>query len=87
MKKKPHLQYWFYAGTKEETGDRDKDGIIDVIDDTKDLIEIIKILLLINNYEDNNQISTFGKNIYLLTFGLTPIMHSQSNGSYACSTG
>ena len=41
-KKKPHLQYWFYAGGKEETGDRDKDGIIDVIDDTKDLIELIK---------------------------------------------
>ncbi len=41
-RKKPHLQYWFYAGGKEETGDRDKDSIIDVIDDTKDLIELIK---------------------------------------------
>lgn len=41
-KKKPHLQYWFYAGAKEESGDRDKDGIIDVIDDTKDLMELIK---------------------------------------------
>ena len=41
-RKKPHLQYWFYAGGKEEAGDRDKDGIIDVIDDTKDLIELIK---------------------------------------------
>ena len=41
-RKRPHLQYWFYAGGKEETGDRDKDGIIDVIDDSKDLIEIIK---------------------------------------------
>lgn len=41
-KKKPHLQYWFYAGSKEESGDRDKDGIIDVVDDTKDLIELIK---------------------------------------------
>lgn len=41
-RKKPHLQYWFYDGGKEETGDRDKDGIIDVIDDTKDLVEIIK---------------------------------------------
>ncbi len=40
--KKPPLRYWFYAGGKEEAGDRDKDGIIDVIDDTKDLIEIIK---------------------------------------------
>jgi len=41
-RKKPKLQYWFYAGTKEEDGDRDKDGVIDVIDDTRDLIEIIK---------------------------------------------
>lgn len=41
-RKKPQLQYWFYAGAKEETSDRDKDGIIDVIDDTKDLTELIK---------------------------------------------
>lgn len=41
-RKKPSLKYWFYAGDKEETGDRDKDGIIDVVDDTKDLIELIK---------------------------------------------
>ncbi len=41
-RKKPHLQYWFYAGDKEEEGDRDKDGTIDVVDDTKDLMEIIK---------------------------------------------
>lgn len=40
-KKKPHLQYWFYAGGKEEDGDRDKDGVIDVVDDTKDLIALI----------------------------------------------
>lgn len=41
-RKKPGLQYWFYAGDKEETGDRDHDGIIDVVDDTKDLVELIK---------------------------------------------
>jgi len=41
-KKKPHLKYWFYTGGKEEDSDRDKDGIIDVTDDTKDLIELIK---------------------------------------------
>ena len=41
-RKKPHLKYWFYAGGKEETADRDKDGIIDVVDDTQDLIELIK---------------------------------------------
>ena len=41
-RKRPKLQYWFYAGAAEEIADRDKDGIIDVVDDTKDLIEIIK---------------------------------------------
>jgi enterochelin esterase-like enzyme len=41
-RKKPKLKYWFYAGNAEENGDRDKDGTIDVVDDTKDLVEIIK---------------------------------------------
>ncbi len=41
-RKKPHLKYWFYAGGNEEEGDRDKDGVIDVVDDTKDLINMIK---------------------------------------------
>ena len=41
-KKKPHLKYWFYAGDKEEEGDRNKDGIIDVVDDTQDLLALIK---------------------------------------------
>jgi len=41
-RKKPKLKYWFYAGGAEEKSDRDKDGMIDVVDDTKDLIEIIQ---------------------------------------------
>lgn len=41
-RKKPHLRYWFYAGAAEEKSDRDKDGIIDVIDDTKDLITLLQ---------------------------------------------
>lgn len=41
-RKRPHLKYWFYASGNEEAGDRDKDGIIDVIDDTQDLIDLIK---------------------------------------------
>jgi len=41
-RKKPHLTYWFYVGGKEEDGDRDKDGIIDAVDDTKDMVELIK---------------------------------------------
>ena len=41
-RKRPHLKYWFYAGDDEEKSDRDKDGISDVVDDTKDVIEVIK---------------------------------------------
>jgi predicted alpha/beta superfamily hydrolase len=40
-RKKPGLQYWFYAGAAEEKTDRDKDSIIDVIDDTKDIINLL----------------------------------------------
>ena len=40
-RKRPHLKYWFYAGDDEEKSDRDKDGIIDVVDDTKDLITVL----------------------------------------------
>ena len=36
------MQYWFYAGAAEEKGDRDKDSIIDVIDDTKDIINLLE---------------------------------------------
>ena len=41
-RKKPGLRYWFYAGAAEEKGDRDKDSIIDVIDDTKDIIALLE---------------------------------------------
>lgn len=41
--KRLHPQFWFYAGGAEETADRDHDGIIDVQDDTRDLINILKI--------------------------------------------
>lgn len=41
-RKRPKLKYWFYAGGNEENADRDKDGISDVIDDTKDLVDLIK---------------------------------------------
>lgn len=40
-RRQPHLRYWFYAGDDEEKGDRDNDGIIDVVDDTKDLITVL----------------------------------------------
>lgn len=41
-RKRPKLKYWFYVGAAEENADRDKDGISDVVDDTKDLVDIIK---------------------------------------------
>ncbi|MEO8413977.1 MAG: alpha/beta hydrolase-fold protein [Ginsengibacter sp.] len=41
-RKRPHLKYWFYAGGSEETADRDNDGIIDVVDDARDLVDLIK---------------------------------------------
>ncbi len=41
-RKKPGLQYWFYAGAAEEKADRDKDSIIDVIDDTRDVISLLE---------------------------------------------
>jgi len=36
---KPILQFWLQTGTKDETADRNKNGIIDSIDDTIDLIK------------------------------------------------
>ncbi len=36
------LRVYFAAGTKEEDSDRDKDGIIDVIDDAKDLATLLR---------------------------------------------
>ena len=40
-RKTPSNRFWFYAGKKEEIGDRDNDGIIDMIDDSKDVINIM----------------------------------------------
>ena len=38
---KPALKFWFQAGTEDETADRNNNGIIDAIDDTLDLIEVL----------------------------------------------
>ena len=38
-RKTPKQEYFFSYGLKEEESDRDKDGIIDVADDTKDVIQ------------------------------------------------
>lgn len=34
----PPLRMWFQAGTRDEVGDRDGDGVIDAIQDTKELV-------------------------------------------------
>ncbi|OOQ58615.1 alpha/beta hydrolase [Mucilaginibacter pedocola] len=36
---KPKLKFWLQTGTKDETADRNKNGIIDSIDDTIDIIK------------------------------------------------
>lgn len=67
-RKRPHLQYWFYAGDDEEKNDRDKDGITDVVDDTKDLIEVLKTknisaddIMFTENKEGKHDYSSWSK--------------------------
>ncbi len=36
------LRFWFQTGTNDETSDRNNNGVIDAIDDTLDLIAILK---------------------------------------------
>ena len=43
---KPGLKIWLQTGTKDETADRNKNGIIDSIDDTVDLIEELELKAL-----------------------------------------
>ena len=38
----PNLKFWFQTGTNDETDDRNNNGIIDSIDDTTDLIKLLK---------------------------------------------
>lgn len=42
--KREGFRFWFEAGTEDETRDRNKNGIIDSIDDTLDLIAELKAL-------------------------------------------
>ncbi len=35
---KPGMRFWFEAGTHDELSDRNRNGVIDAIDDTLDLI-------------------------------------------------
>ncbi|AWV97028.1 alpha/beta hydrolase [Arcticibacterium luteifluviistationis] len=50
---KPNLKFWFECGTDDEKSDRDNNGVIDSIDDTRDLIkELMK-----KGYEPNKDIA------------------------------
>lgn len=42
--KREGLKFWFQTGTEDEAGDRNKNGVIDSIDDTVDLINELKDL-------------------------------------------
>lgn len=60
-RRKKSQPVWFYAGAQEENSDRDKDGIIDVIDDMQDLNnELINKGLLSKN-ETSTIIDPIGK--------------------------
>lgn len=39
---KPGMRFWFQVGTKDEECDRNNNGIIDAIDDTLDVIRVLK---------------------------------------------
>ncbi|RPD94386.1 esterase family protein [Aureibaculum marinum] len=39
----PHLKFWFQVGTLDENADRNNNGIIDAIDDTKDVIKELNL--------------------------------------------
>ena len=40
--KRKKVRFWFEAGTKDEINDRNNNGVIDAIDDTLDLIHILR---------------------------------------------
>lgn len=48
----PNLKFWFECGTQDEKADRNKNGIIDSIDDTKDLIKE----LIVKGYDQKTDI-------------------------------
>jgi len=50
-RKRAGMKFWFEAGTNDETSDRDGDGIIDAIDDTKDLMQELTNLGYIENQD------------------------------------
>lgn len=39
----PHLKFWLQTGTEDEKADRNANGVIDAIDDTKDVIKELRL--------------------------------------------
>lgn len=52
LKLDKNQSFWFQCGTKDEEADRNKNGIIDAIDDTLDLIKILKANGLKVHYQE-----------------------------------
>lgn len=53
---RPGLRFWFQTGTLDETEDRNNNGVIDSIDDTQDLMAILKQL----GYQDIEYVEVQG---------------------------
>lgn len=51
---KKDMQFWFQTGTEDEKSDRNKNGVIDAIDDTLDLIHVLKA----KGYRDQDVVYT-----------------------------
>ncbi|MDY7396643.1 alpha/beta hydrolase-fold protein [Aureibaculum sp. 2210JD6-5] len=49
----PHLKFWLQVGTLDESADRNNNGIIDAIDDTKDVIKE----LVLKGYTESGDIT------------------------------
>lgn len=60
-RRKASQEFWFYAGGAEETSDRDGDGTIDVIDDTKDTRDLLLERSLITEKGSPLTIDAMGK--------------------------
>ena len=84
-RKKPGLKYWFYAGDQEEKSDRDNDGIIDVVDDTRDLVTILKNKHIVPNADIVYNESASGTHDYKTWSRELPAFLTWAFGRSSCS--
>jgi len=63
-RKRPDLKMWFYVGDQEEKADRDQDGVIDAVDDTRDLIQVLKTKKSISSSDIQFVESSVGRHDY-----------------------